>query len=72
MATSEAISQEQEVLSDVVLEVRTGKMQKAKGLNFETGIDKTLCSGPVKVGLEGIEGDEHVSPIQALRPPKIR
>lgn len=45
--------------SDVILEVRSGKLKKYKGLNIESGIDKSLLHGPVHVGKLGIDGDEH-------------
>lgn len=45
--------------SDVVLEVRTSKMKKMPGLDIESGIDKLLCPGPVRVTRLGLEGDEH-------------
>jgi hypothetical protein len=44
--------------SDVVLEVRMGKMKPMRGLTIESGIEKGLCSGPVEVDAMGIEGDE--------------
>jgi len=44
---------------DTVLEVRCGKMKQLERLNILSGIDKTLCDGPVKVTEGGIEGDEH-------------
>lgn len=47
------------VTVDTVLEVRTGKMTKFKGVNVESGIDKTICDGPVQVNTLGIVGDEH-------------
>jgi hypothetical protein len=59
MAADEAIDLYATVAVDTVLEVRSGKMKTMKGLNVQSGIDKTLCSGPVKVGPVGIIGDEH-------------
>lgn len=47
------------VTSDVILEVRSGKMKNLKGLKIQSAIDKSLCDGSVKVGPLGIEGDEH-------------
>lgn len=44
---------------DTILEVRSGKMKKYKGLNIESGIDKSLLDGPIHVGKLGIDGDEH-------------
>ncbi|KAK7737896.1 hypothetical protein SLS53_006274 [Cytospora paraplurivora] len=45
--------------SDTILEVRSGKMKKMKGLNIESGIDKSRHEGPVHIGKLGIENDEH-------------
>ncbi|KAH6665908.1 phenoxybenzoate dioxygenase subunit beta [Plectosphaerella plurivora] len=45
--------------SDVVLEVRTSKMKKMPGLEIESGIDKDLQDGPIKVSRLGLEDDEH-------------
>ncbi|KAK3370303.1 pyruvate kinase-like protein [Podospora didyma] len=45
--------------SDTLLEVRSGKMQKMRGLEIESGIDKSLCNGPVHISSLGIDGDEH-------------
>ncbi len=47
------------VTADIVLEVRRGKMKNMKGLKVKSGIDKTVCDGPVKVSLGGIDEDEH-------------
>lgn len=44
---------------DTILEVRSGKLKKYKGLNIESGIDKSLLDEPVHVGKLGIDGDEH-------------
>lgn len=44
---------------DTILEVRSGKLKKYKGLNIESGIDKTVLDGPVHIGMLGIDGDEH-------------
>lgn len=44
---------------DTILQVRSGKLKKYKGLNIESGIDKSLINGPVHIGSLGIEGDEH-------------
>lgn len=44
---------------DTILEVRSGKMKKLKGLNIESGIDKTLHDERVHIGKLGIVGDEH-------------
>lgn len=45
--------------SDTILEVRSGKLKKYKGLNIESGIDKSLLDKPVHVGKLGLDGDEH-------------
>ncbi|KUI58448.1 Putative dioxygenase subunit beta YeaX [Cytospora mali] len=45
--------------SDTILEVRSGRLKKMKGLNVESGIDKSLHEGPVHIGKLGIIGDEH-------------
>lgn len=45
--------------SDVVLEVRTSKMKKMPGLEIESGIDKALRDGPIRVSRLGLEDDEH-------------
>ncbi|KAJ4306102.1 hypothetical protein N0V88_000898 [Collariella sp. IMI 366227] len=45
--------------SDTILEVRTGKMQPLRGLAVESGIDKALRHGPVRVTELGLKGDEH-------------
>jgi len=44
---------------DTLLEIRTSGMKKMTGLNIESGIDKKLCPGPMKVGKLGLDGDEH-------------
>ncbi len=46
------------VTCDTILEVRSGKLKNLKGLNVTSGIDKSLCSGPVNVTLGGIVEDE--------------
>ncbi|KAM7211468.1 Pyruvate kinase-like, insert domain containing protein [Rhypophila decipiens] len=46
-------------LSEIIGEVRFGKMKLMPGLRVESAIDKQLVDGPVQVGPEGIEGDEH-------------
>lgn len=45
--------------SDIILEVRTGTMKPLRGLSVQSGIDKTLHEGPVRVTEFGLEGDEH-------------
>ncbi|KJZ78251.1 hypothetical protein HIM_02289 [Hirsutella minnesotensis 3608] len=44
---------------DTILEVRVSRMKKMPGLSIESGIDKKLCSGPMKITKIGLEGDEH-------------
>lgn len=46
-------------LSDIIQEVRLGKMKLMSGLKIRSGIDKQRVDGPVHVGVGGIEGDEH-------------
>jgi MOSC domain-containing protein YiiM len=46
--------------SDTILQVRTGKMKPlVRGLAVQSGIDKTIRDGPVRVTKMGLEGDEH-------------
>ncbi|CAK7220826.1 hypothetical protein SBRCBS47491_004321 [Sporothrix bragantina] len=47
------------ITSDIILEVRRGKMKAMEGLKIMSGIDKGLCTGPVKVDSMGIVEDEH-------------
>lgn len=44
---------------DTILEIRSGKLKKYKGLNIESGIEKTILDGPIFIGKLGIDGDEH-------------
>jgi MOSC domain-containing protein YiiM len=44
---------------DKLLEIRTSRMKRLAGLKVESGIDKTLRDGPMKVDKLGLEGDEH-------------
>lgn len=44
---------------DKLLEVRISPMKKMPGLRVESGIDKKLCNGPMRVSKLGLEGDEH-------------
>lgn len=44
---------------DKLLEVRMSGMKKMPGLNVNTGIDKKICDGPMKIGKLGLEGDWH-------------
>ncbi|KAG8158589.1 hypothetical protein KVR01_011711 [Diaporthe batatas] len=59
MATEARVDLNAPFTSDRILEVRSGKLKKYKGLNIESGIDKSLLDGPVHVNRLGIEGDEH-------------
>lgn len=59
MAIGEAVDLWAPFTSDIILEVRSGKLKKYKGLNIESGIDKHLLEGPVHIGKLGIDGDEH-------------
>lgn len=59
MAPKERIDLWAPFTSDTILEVRAGKLRKYKGLNIESGIDKTILNGPVHIGKLGIHGDEH-------------
>ncbi|CAN8106499.1 unnamed protein product [Discula destructiva] len=59
MAVGEEIDLWASCTSDTILEVRSGKLKKYKGLNIESGIDKSLLNGPVRIGKLGIDGDEH-------------
>lgn len=45
--------------SDIVLEVRTSKMKKMPGLEIESGIDKIIQTGSIRVSRLGLENDEH-------------
>ena len=45
--------------SDVILELRTGRMKKMEGLEVESGIDKTIRKGPVLLSIMGLDADEH-------------
>ncbi|KAF6839632.1 vanillate o-demethylase [Colletotrichum plurivorum] len=44
---------------DILLEVRTSTMKKMPNLEIESGIDKELRDGPVRVSILGLEADEH-------------
>ncbi|KAL0942525.1 vanillate o-demethylase [Colletotrichum truncatum] len=44
---------------DTLLEVRTSTMKKMPGLEIESGIDKSLRDGPIRVSFLGLEDDEH-------------
>jgi MOSC domain-containing protein YiiM len=59
MAQGETIDLYAPTTLDTVLEVRSGKLKNLRGLRVQSGIDKTVCPGPVKVTYGGIEGDEH-------------
>ena len=45
--------------TDTIVELRMGKIKPLPGLTILSGIDKTMCSGPMRVTNMGIEGDEH-------------
>ncbi|KAK4191195.1 pyruvate kinase-like protein [Podospora australis] len=45
--------------SDTILEVRVGQMKPLRGLKVESGIDKNLVDGPIRVTKYGLESDEH-------------
>ena len=59
MAADEDVNLYAPFTSDTILEVRSGRLKKYKGLNIESGIDKSLLDEPVQVGKLGINGDEH-------------
>lgn len=59
MAVGEQVDLWAPCTSDTILEIRSGKLKKYKGLKIESGIDKTILDGPVHVGKLGIDGDEH-------------
>lgn len=59
MAVDEEINLWAPCTTDIILEVRSGQLKKYKGLNIESGIDKSLLDGPVHIGKLGIDGDEH-------------
>ncbi len=59
MATQQPIDLYDQVTRDTVLEVRSGRLKKLKGLNVESGIDKSICEGAVNVSTGGIVEDEH-------------
>lgn len=56
---SPAVDLREPFTSDIILEVRIGKMKPLPGSAVESGIDKALCHGPVRVTKTGLEGDEH-------------
>lgn len=45
--------------SDVILELRTGNMQKMAGLEISSGIDKKKREGKVFLSFMGLDADEH-------------
>lgn len=59
MAVGEAVDLWAPFTHDTILEIRSGKLKKYKGLHIESGIDKTVLTGPVHVNKLGIDGDEH-------------
>ncbi|KAK2595119.1 hypothetical protein QQS21_007145 [Conoideocrella luteorostrata] len=44
---------------DKLLEVRLSGKKKMRGLNIDTGIDKTIVGRPIKIDKLGLEGDWH-------------
>ncbi|KAF3809158.1 Ribosomal RNA-processing protein 7 [Colletotrichum gloeosporioides] len=59
MGASEQIDLRAPFVSDTLLEVRTSTMKKMPGLEIESGIDKNLRNGPIRVSFLGLEDDEH-------------
>jgi MOSC domain-containing protein YiiM/ferredoxin-NADP reductase len=45
--------------SDTILEIRTSRMKKMPGLQIESGIDKLIRDGPIKMSFLGLTDDEH-------------
>ncbi|KAK0662525.1 putative phthalate 4, 5 dioxygenase oxygenase reductase subunit [Cercophora samala] len=46
------------LMSDTILQVRTGRMAPLAPLSIKSGINKTLRTGPVQITKLGLEGDE--------------
>jgi MOSC domain-containing protein YiiM len=44
---------------DKLVEIRTSGKKKMPEVNVDTGIDKTICSRPMKIDRLGLEGDWH-------------
>lgn len=44
---------------DVILEIRTSKMEIMPGLKIETGINKRIRTGRIPVTFGGLDADEH-------------
>ncbi|OHW94559.1 mosc domain-containing protein [Colletotrichum incanum] len=59
MSSSQEIDLWSPFTSDILLEVRTSTMKKMPGLEVESGIDKNLREGPIRVSSLGLEADEH-------------
>lgn len=59
MAPEEKIDLWAPFTTDTILEVRSGKLKKYKGLHIESAIDKSILDGPVHIGKLGIDDDEH-------------
>ncbi|KAI8299170.1 Carnitine monooxygenase reductase subunit [Colletotrichum sp. SAR11_240] len=59
MGASEQVDLRAPFVSDTLLEVRTSTMKKMPGLEIESGIDKNLRNGPIRVSFLGLEDDEH-------------
>jgi hypothetical protein len=47
------------IVSDIIPEVRTGKIQPLNGLVVGSESNKAMCRGPVRANELGLEGDEH-------------
>ena len=45
--------------TDVIAELRTGRMKRMTGLEVNSGIDKTIREGPVQLSFMGLDADEH-------------
>ncbi|KAK3685800.1 pyruvate kinase-like protein [Podospora appendiculata] len=59
MAQDPEVNLDAPFTSDVVLEVRTGKLKPLAGIKANSAIYKDVCDGPVPVTKMGLEGDEH-------------
>jgi hypothetical protein len=58
-AAEPAIDLDAPFTCDKILEVRSGKLKPMPGLTVLSGIDKSLCDGPVFVRRDGIVDDGH-------------
>ncbi|KAF9882069.1 MOSC domain-containing protein [Colletotrichum karsti] len=59
MGASEHVDLRAPFIQDTLLEVRTSTMKKMPGLQIQSGIDKNLREGPIRVSFLGLEDDEH-------------